>query len=304
VADLPLARVQAMLAVALLVSRIPGSMPPKLAGDVERFAARLEGVLDARGAPRIQVEDAELPVVTFLSEQARIRESLPLRTLQRCTTCRHEKIVNPDFQALVERNRKIRSWGGALGGTVGRHGVSPFFLVGRLLPLAKLDPEYVCPRCQGLDSEDRVIVFCPTCGERRDEAVLKTCRKCSHNFRAELEPEQLWHEPEPEPAPLPPPVGAPVLAPPPLGAPVLAAPPPVGAPVSLAPPNGTPMHGPPPPPTGPAAPLPPPGTPFLRPAAWLPDPGGRHEARWWDGQRWTDQVLDRGRPARDPVPDG
>ena len=173
VADLPLARVQAMLTVALLVSRIPGSMPAKLATDVERFAARLEGALDARGAPRLQVEDAELPVVNFLSEQARIREALPLRTLQRCTTCRHEKVVNPDFKALVERNRKIRSWGGALGGTVGRHGVSPFFLVGRLLPLAKLDPEYVCPRCQGLDSEDRVIVFCPTCGERRDEAVAQ-----------------------------------------------------------------------------------------------------------------------------------
>jgi hypothetical protein len=23
---------------------------------------------------------------------------------------------------------------------------------------------------------------------------------------------------------------------------------------------------------------------------WLPDPDGRHEYRWWDGQSWTDQV--------------
>jgi hypothetical protein len=305
IADLPLAQVQAMLTVAVLVSRIPGSMPPKLASDVERFAARLEGGLEAAGAPRLEVEDAELPVVHFLWEQARIREALPLRTLQRCTTCRHEKIVNPDFKALVERNRKIRSWGGALGGTVGRHGVSPFFLVGRLLPLAKLDPEYVCPRCQGLDSEDRLIVFCPTCGERRDEAVLKTCRKCSHNFRADVEPEALWHAPEPlryQPEPLAgPPMGMrPVGLPPPVGA-TVALPPPPGVAAPLPPPPGVAPPLPPPPGVAPRLPAPPPVPVAFRPPAWLPDPGGRHEARWWDGYRWTDSVLDRGRPSRDPL---
>ena len=27
---------------------------------------------------------------------------------------------------------------------------------------------------------------------------------------------------------------------------------------------------------------------------WHPDPTGRHEYRWWDGQQWTDQVADYG----------
>jgi hypothetical protein len=30
------------------------------------------------------------------------------------------------------------------------------------------------------------------------------------------------------------------------------------------------------------------------PAQWSPDPTGRHEHRWWDGERWTDQVSDAG----------
>ena len=29
-------------------------------------------------------------------------------------------------------------------------------------------------------------------------------------------------------------------------------------------------------------------------AGWYADPSGRHEARYWDGQRWTDRVADRG----------
>ena len=29
-------------------------------------------------------------------------------------------------------------------------------------------------------------------------------------------------------------------------------------------------------------------------AAWHADPSGRHQLRWWDGVRWTDQVADNG----------
>jgi type II secretory pathway pseudopilin PulG len=28
--------------------------------------------------------------------------------------------------------------------------------------------------------------------------------------------------------------------------------------------------------------------------AWQPDPTGRHEARFWDGYRWTEHISDRG----------
>jgi uncharacterized protein (AIM24 family) len=35
--------------------------------------------------------------------------------------------------------------------------------------------------------------------------------------------------------------------------------------------------------------------------SWQPDPEGRYEYRWWDGQRWTDQVSHRGQASRAPM---
>lgn len=35
--------------------------------------------------------------------------------------------------------------------------------------------------------------------------------------------------------------------------------------------------------------------------SWEPDPTGRHQYRWWDGQAWTDHVADGGRADIDPV---
>jgi hypothetical protein len=37
------------------------------------------------------------------------------------------------------------------------------------------------------------------------------------------------------------------------------------------------------------------------PAAWHPDPAGKHDHRWWDGERWTEHVADAGRAAVDPM---
>ena len=34
---------------------------------------------------------------------------------------------------------------------------------------------------------------------------------------------------------------------------------------------------------------------------WQPDPEGRYEYRWWDGQRWTDQVSHHGQVGRAPL---
>ena len=35
--------------------------------------------------------------------------------------------------------------------------------------------------------------------------------------------------------------------------------------------------------------------------SWQPDPEGRYEYRWWDGQRWSDQVSHRGQVSRAPM---
>lgn len=38
------------------------------------------------------------------------------------------------------------------------------------------------------------------------------------------------------------------------------------------------------------------------PPGWHPDPSGRHQHRFWDGNAWTDEVADDGRPGIDPLP--
>jgi hypothetical protein len=40
------------------------------------------------------------------------------------------------------------------------------------------------------------------------------------------------------------------------------------------------------------------------PAAWLPDPTGKHDHRWWDGDQWTEHVADAGQAAVDPLGPG
>ena len=36
-------------------------------------------------------------------------------------------------------------------------------------------------------------------------------------------------------------------------------------------------------------------------SSWEPDPTGRHQYRWWDGEEWTDQVADDGVQTVDPI---
>ncbi len=47
--------------------------------------------------------------------------------------------------------------------------------------------------------------------------------------------------------------------------------------------------------------IPPPPPPGSDPPAWRPDPTARHQLRWWDGQRWTEQVADDGATTIDPI---
>ena len=55
-----------------------------------------------------------------------------------------------------------------------------------------------------------------------------------------------------------------------------------------------------------ATPVPPvaaPATPQVTALGrWAPDPYGRHQFRYWNGTRWTDNVSDNGVTAVDPVP--
>jgi hypothetical protein len=286
-------RVEAMLAVAGLVSTQPGSMPPNLAHDVEALTARVESALDATAGAqsvRIDVSDHEVPVLAFLATQAAIRESLPLRTLHVCTTCRLERVTNPDYERMKERHRKLLALTSGLGTTIGRRGITPFVIVGQLVRVKKLDPDFVCTRCQGTTADEWVVTYCPKCGDRRQEAVLRACPKCKYDFRKGVQMPELWH-PAPPPA-LPP--AAPAQGPWTNSAGPTGAVPGGQAPaqvVTVAAGTSTVGSG-----TGPSPARP------LPPAGWYPDSWQRYPQRWWDGARWTQYVYVNGKQEIDPVP--
>lgn len=317
-----------MTTVGVGVVARPGGMPPGLVAQVADLTARLDARLatadPARGTVRVEIAAGDVPVVEFLHLQAWLRTTLPLRTLQVCTACRLEKIVNPDYQRLQARNRRKNLLTGSLGGAVSTHGVSPFLVVGRLLQLKNAGAdEFVCPRCQGLDADETIVTFCPECGDRRAESALRACPKCAHDFRRDVPGVALWSEVD-APTPLPAPVAVPPLPTPVAGPPaavsegppaaVSGGPPPYvaevvrpvvtrsdgwSAPVSHAyeqtPTNkgflgrfgGATRTEPAATVTAPSVESP--ATPNHA-AGWYADPDGAPVWRWWDGSAWTEHV--------------
>ena len=193
-AVLSLAETQGHLGIGMIIASQPGSLPPNLQREVEQFAGRVEETLtNAPGrAVTISVADPELPVFEFLHQQVRVRNGLPVRTLHTCRTCRFQRVTNVDFTRLQARNQRLRSLVGGVGATISSGGIQPFVIFGQLFKLKKLDPDYVCPRCQGLGADERVVTFCPSCGDMRSEAVLRACGKCNFDFRKALAGETLW----------------------------------------------------------------------------------------------------------------
>ena len=42
------------------------------------------------------------------------------------------------------------------------------------------------------------------------------------------------------------------------------------------------------------------GAAALPPSGWYPDPSGRYEMRYWDGDKWTEHVSRQGQTYSDP----
>ena len=257
-----------MLTAGQLVVSDPGGMPAALVEQVQAMVVTLEHRLaDAQrtgrhGALPLEVGTADKPVVTFLFQQAALREKLPVRQLSTCTTCRLEKVINPAFLAERERNRRVRVLQTSVGAVFGSHTVSPFILFGRLAQLKKTDPDFVCARCQGTDADEKPITFCPRCGDRRTESVLRVCPHCSLDLRTLLPRREVWVAIEqPEPAPEIDPERDPEAWSPPTLSTDL---PPAAVPDPAVPPG------------------------------WYADPWARHEVRYWDGSRWTAYVGSAG----------
>lgn len=198
-ATLSLPEAQALLGIAVMIASHPGSMPPNLLRDVEAFAAVVEQRLTAAGghAASVDVSDAYRPVFEFLNQQAQIRASLPMRQLYICRSCRLEKIVNPEYKRITARNEKIGDIMAGVGATITKGGISPTFVLGQVFKLKKLDPEYVCGRCQGMEADERVVTFCPKCADMQRDVVLRLCAKCKFDFRTKAAPGPVWTVPAP-----------------------------------------------------------------------------------------------------------
>ena len=248
VAAFTLAETQADLGIAVLIASHPGSMPANLSRHVESFAGTVEGRLSASEgrAVRIEIDDVQKPVLEFLHQQAQIRAELPVRTLHICRVCRVERITNPEYEKIARRNDKMRSVMAGVGATITSGGISPTFVLGQVFKLKRLDPEFVCGRCQGMEADERIVTFCPKCADLQRDVVLKLCPKCGFDFRASTATATLWSV-APEPAAEP--DAEPGVAEPAAGGPAVAAPIPVAAPVragwfSLAPASTTPAPAP------------------------------------------------------------
>ena len=203
---LTLAETQAALGVAVMVASHPGSMPANLARDVETFAAMVEQRLTAAAgrAARVEVSDAQRPALEFLHQQAQIRSELPMRELHICATCRLEKITNPEYERIAARNEKIGDLVAGVGATISKGGISPTFVLGQVFKMKRLDPKYVCSRCQGMEDDERIVTFCPSCAELQKDVVLRLCPKCGFDFRTKARTAPLWSaipEEVAEPAP-------------------------------------------------------------------------------------------------------
>lgn len=248
VAEVPAELADGMLMVGTLVTSRPGGMPPPLVAQVQSLVFRIEEHLASAAAPdgpapagRFTVAAEDVPVVTFLQQQARLRSLLPVRTLRTCTTCRLEKVTNPDLERLQERTRRTRDLASSISAVV-----TPYVLAGRLVQLNGKGPSFACPRCQGMDADETVVTYCQRCGDRRAETALRACSKCQFDFRSLITGDRLWQPRTTPPAPSSTPPAPPAPSTP---APAAAVPPPA-APAWSPPPTA------PPPPVAPTAPPP------------------------------------------------
>ena len=196
IAVLTLEEAMAMLGVAKMIgSRVEEEhFRPERVVELAAFTGRLEaGVRSARKRGVVlEVDRREVSMANLLVTQTRARADLDSRLRFVCTTCHYERLTNPEYQQTKRRNEIMMTLSRSVGVTVFSHGVGTFFMFSSLLALVKLDPDFVCRNCEGTKAMESVIVFCPSCHKQRNEAVLRTCPACGHDFIGDVDVAALW----------------------------------------------------------------------------------------------------------------
>ncbi|MFG2917110.1 hypothetical protein ACGF0D_30020 [Kitasatospora sp. NPDC048298] len=227
-----MATARTLLAIPVMIGSRPEGVPEQLAADVARLAAMVEGRLSSGGfgSVEVAVAEADRPAFEFLHRQFGIRSLLPVRTLCTCRACRQTKVVNLDLKRLRQRKNRLKTIASVLQTTYEKDGdPNPFLIFGAIFQRSRIDPDFVCVRCESTVADEQPVTFCPSCGDMRTEAVLDTCSECGHDFRALAPDLPAWDPAPPPPLTPPPPPLTPPMPPTP--------PPPVVPPMPTAPPR-------------------------------------------------------------------
>lgn len=258
-----------MLMVGSLVGADPRALPPAMHRRLENLTLAMGHALAVASPPagELAVDTEDQLAADFLYQQSVIRQQVALREVHTCRDCGFARIVNPDYQHQLTKNRWLADAIGMVGLTVSPAGVNPFLVFGRLFNLNAFRKQLeACRRCEGVDMDVNLAAICPECRTILTATVLRRCphKGCTHDFLASIAGRSLWAGAMKERAER-----------------ALAPRQPAATPVSTDPPAGV---------SAAATPA----------AGWYPDPAARHQLRWFDGA-WTPWVSDAGTTSADPL---
>jgi hypothetical protein len=152
----------------------------------------------------VDLTGPEAELYNLCAREAQARAGLELRTLRTCVSCRQQRIINPEYEKMVQQRKQMDNL------TALQRNV--------LSALARMrrDPSFICGRCQGMQASDRTVVLCPRCGTPYLGVMLGVCGKCGWNLATGAAgPPPTPAEPppaaSPPPAPQPPQADAKVL---------------------------------------------------------------------------------------------
>ena len=193
---------QSMLAVAHQVVEAPDTASGFEAVHLPALVERLD-VAVARSAASCPVDASDGATIQLLYLQARIREAMPIKVEVTCADCKETQLTDPDFERLKKRNTVLRAVVDTAG-TLAKTTVDPFAMLGLVTKYGKLDPDFVCGNCQGMESTSRVVALCPRCGQMCCDPLLVTCPK-GHDLCAGAPALRCDARPPPPPPLSPPP---------------------------------------------------------------------------------------------------
>jgi hypothetical protein len=179
-------RLHDLFATATYLAGHRAALPPDGQAALAELAAACWPLLHGVHAG-LRLADDLARAANVADRQARIRSSLPARRIMRCRDCHFDKIVNPEYGRIAKRNHRLRN---AIG--IGAAAIMPFATAAtvgaRVATGLTFEPDYVCPRCQGLEATEIRAAICTNCGQLRKEVILGRCPndKCRHDLAAAI----------------------------------------------------------------------------------------------------------------------